>query len=516
MATMLRKYGSIVLLGCTTLLLLIAFYGPTDNWSWDPSLYYAHIRAPLIDGDFDFRAETVPQGAFTTSTANGLQPTVWPVGPSILWAPFFLAAHAYVLVTPHLAADGFSVPYIALVSAGSALYGSIGLLINYRLCRMFGSRSLALLAIGLVLLSTPLFFYIVRQPIMAHTTSYLAAVLLLYACVLVDRGIISLEHSGIILGTFLGLTILTRWASVIFVILPFGLLFWYLVDALQTRNRRKIIILCTQVALCIMATGIVLLPQLAFSYRLYDAWLIFSPYQSRGFDTSTFLAHTTATIFHTNRGLLTWTPFAVLGILGLLRFPETRLRWLMLICILAYFLLLGTRTDWFGGGGYSTRYFIELLPMASIGFVAGIQSWIHRRWYYIVIALVAALLILQQFSLLIAVEQEWLPLADYGQGRQLGLQFQGESVVQLVQEPALLLHPRPYVATDRQAILVNYVHGNHNLDDYIIQAVAVVLIPFGMGIYGLYRRWRGIRAFGDITLLLLLYTSGWFVFFLTR
>ena len=71
---------------------MILFFRPTDNWSWDPSFYYAHIRSPIIENDLDFRNETITSGVETPETVTGLQASAWPVGPSILWSPFSVLA----------------------------------------------------------------------------------------------------------------------------------------------------------------------------------------------------------------------------------------------------------------------------------------------------------------------------------------------------------------------------------------------------------------------------------------
>jgi hypothetical protein len=94
---------------------VVWFFGPTDNWSWDPSFYYAQLRSPIIEHDLDFRNETVTGGIVTRYTEKGLQGSAWPIGPGILWSPFFLVAHGLVAVMAPAYATGFSFPYIALV-----------------------------------------------------------------------------------------------------------------------------------------------------------------------------------------------------------------------------------------------------------------------------------------------------------------------------------------------------------------------------------------------------------------
>ena len=116
--TPLWKQNSVVL-AAVTLLSVVVFFGPTDNWRWDPSFYYAQLRSPIIDRDFDFSDETLPANGVSRRTPIGLQPSGWPVGPGILWSPYFLTVHAIVRLTGNgLATKGLEPPYIAAVAAG--------------------------------------------------------------------------------------------------------------------------------------------------------------------------------------------------------------------------------------------------------------------------------------------------------------------------------------------------------------------------------------------------------------
>ncbi len=199
---------------------MIAGFGPTDNWSWDPSFYYAHIRSPLIERDLDFRNETKTGSIELEYTATGLQPTLWPIGPSLLWSPFFLIAHSLTLVFNPAEANGFYFPYIALVSLGSMLYGAAGLAIIYKLCRRFSGAREALIVTGLCLGATPLFFYMFRQPIMAHTTGLIATAALVYAYVKISVEPRLHSRSGLLFGVLLALCFLTRWQGLLMGIVP--------------------------------------------------------------------------------------------------------------------------------------------------------------------------------------------------------------------------------------------------------------------------------------------------------
>jgi hypothetical protein len=134
----LKRHWIPITLVIASFLAMIVFYGPTNNWSWDPSFYYAQLRSPIIDNDLDYRGETKTSGIVMPYTATGLQGSPWPIGPSIFWSPFFMLAHLIVRIIDPMKATGLSSPYIAMVSFGSALYGIAGIFILYRICRYYG------------------------------------------------------------------------------------------------------------------------------------------------------------------------------------------------------------------------------------------------------------------------------------------------------------------------------------------------------------------------------------------
>jgi hypothetical protein len=72
----------------------------------------------------------------------------YSVGPSLLWAPFFLTAHIFTAIynalpfthTP-IPQDGFSLPYRYLCALGTAFYGFLGLFLMFSVARrLFDER----------------------------------------------------------------------------------------------------------------------------------------------------------------------------------------------------------------------------------------------------------------------------------------------------------------------------------------------------------------------------------------
>ena len=104
--------------------------------------YFAYLRSVWFDGDLSFdneyryfydrgiaRAWNFDATFLEATTATGVRPNFAPVGSAILWAPIYLVVDLGVRIARGLGvateADGFSTPYIAAITYGSALYGSL-------------------------------------------------------------------------------------------------------------------------------------------------------------------------------------------------------------------------------------------------------------------------------------------------------------------------------------------------------------------------------------------------------
>ena len=135
----------------------------------DGNGYYGWLVSPIVDADLDFtnqfrRADPLFQqlvfaedGAVRLEviTPTGRVANQWSVGPAVLWAPWFMAAHLGVTVARLLGAtipaDGYSWPYLWSVSIGTVVYGMLALWLSVRAATALGygrSAGLAAIAIG--------------------------------------------------------------------------------------------------------------------------------------------------------------------------------------------------------------------------------------------------------------------------------------------------------------------------------------------------------------------------------
>lgn len=485
---------------------VLLFFGPTDNWLWDPSFYYVQLRAPLIDHNLDWSSETQPPNGIPFRTSKGLQPSPWPVGPALMWSPFFLATHVYVLLTDPSSANGWTLPYLAATAASSMVYGLIGVLVVYHLCCHFGPRGLAVVTALLVLFATPLFFYVFRQPMMAHSTSLLASACLMLVCVLLDNDVLPWRYAGVSMGVFTGLSMLLRWTSVLLAIIPLGLLAWAFWDALRQCHWHRLRQVVTQGLVFGGTAGMMVLPQLALWHALHGQWLVFP---SQGFSEQTIGTNAANVFVHTNRGLVWWAPFIVVGMLGLVRLRRRRLQISMMVYLAALVGVLGLWHDWYGGGGYGPRYFIEALPVVAIGFAVLFGKLWQRaagRWF---VTLLAGAAIVHQWVLLLSVEQTWITPLNYRHGEPLGLGFQAANLQRMLQTPALMLGPRPYVDAARQTAVATFMTGNHDLASYAFAGVAAAVVVLGLSGYVVARKQSPQRLVGGATLGLLVLALGW-------
>jgi hypothetical protein len=485
-----RKWTLFVILGAT--LCMLVFFGPTDNDAWDPSFYYAQLRSPIIDHDLDLRGETNTRDFSINPTATGLQGSPYPLGPGLLWSPFFVAAHLLTRTFMPAQADGYSFLYISLTTLGSGLFGILALLLVFRLCRFFAVPGLSLLTTLMCLFASPLFFYIFRQPVMSHTTNLFASagILLTYLYLSDDDRLE--QWSGLIFGVWLGLCFLTRWSGVILAILPLLYFGSRLVEHLRLGQPRLVRSTLLQIAVMGASFLVMITPQLIFWYRVHHSLLVF-PSPPNDYIASLLPPNFFQIFTQTNRGLPYWFPFALLGMLGYFFIPDRKLKLAAFVYTFLLTTLLGYRKDWYGGGIFGARYYIEALPFIALGFVS-----LTRRLYQapvgkLLLIGLAVLLSAHQLVLMQSVEHAaepgWVNLQRYLRGKPLGLRWQLNATLHLLQDPGTLLSPRPYVSQDRQSVLVNLLDRVREMRSYLIPGLPLLLTPFiALGMILLWRR----------------------------
>jgi hypothetical protein len=160
---------------------------------------YAYVRSLVLDRDLRFDNEyrrgdpSFVAQSFRRADAQPWPPmempggylrNQWSVGPSLLWLPAFLQAHAVVLLARELgravAADGYALPYRVACAAATAGYAFAGLFLAYRTAARLSGPTPALLATVALWLASPLPVYVYFLPFYSHAPAAFAVSVFLW------------------------------------------------------------------------------------------------------------------------------------------------------------------------------------------------------------------------------------------------------------------------------------------------------------------------------------------------
>ena len=115
------------------------------------------------------------------------------------------------------------------------------------------------------------------------------------------------------------------------------------------------------------------------------------------------------------RSFLLYSPALLLGLCGWagLRRRAPAVFWFALAAIGLRWLAISTRSDWFGGWGVGARHLVPVIPVAMLGFAAGLERtwgvWGRRAWWS---GLLASVLVSLHLALHSIFEWMWLLVAD--------------------------------------------------------------------------------------------------------
>ncbi len=371
----------------------------------DGNGYYAYVRSLVIDRDLRFQNEFARgDPAFVRSatsdgvhfkraltTKRGYIRNQWSVGASMLWAPFFLAAHALVKVTGHWPADGFSLPYRWACAFGTALYAGLGLLIARRVAGRVTTPRAATVASVAILGATSLGVYMFFLPFWALAVATLPAAALV--------ALWSREPSWgfrrwAAYGGLVGLATTIHpvgiaWAALLAVA--------WLWDRGSTRERAG-------AALAAIAGFVVAeIPQLAIRAIAHG-----SPFDT-GYGTQPwdFLSpRILKELFSAQHGLFSWTPVTLVAVIGLVllarRSPHRRLGVGLLVTFVLMLYVIGANVAP-EQSSFGNRMFVHFTP----GFLIGTAAVLAAVWQRQRAAVAIALSGLVAWNALFAFQWAW-------------------------------------------------------------------------------------------------------------
>jgi len=357
--------------------LLLQLSGPVPRIDSDAIEYYSHLRSLYFDHDLDFENEfrhfgILERGDKRQPTPTGHRRTIFSVGPSLLWLPFY-AAGDLVARASGGAEDGYSPAHIRSVMLGSLFWGVLGLLLVYRLLRELFAPSAAFWTAFLLLYATFLYWYLIFEPLMSHAGSFFCAALVLWVWWGGREGFGWRRAAA--LGLVTGLAATVRWQNGVLLLLPA----LTLLGTLRRAPRRSVGL----GSLVLVGFAVGALPQLLAWKAIFGSYLLADPPHGADFLR---LGHPflLQTFFSSRHGLLYWTPILWGGFLGyavlLRRRPRLALTLLLPLAVMSY--VNACSGDWWAGGSFSNRRFDSVLPLLALGLGASLdllRLWVQRR-----------------------------------------------------------------------------------------------------------------------------------------
>jgi hypothetical protein len=383
-----RLNGTGVAFTAFLLVLLLLFHMGFHRASSDGRSYFVQVRSLVMDGDLDFANDEAVFG--------GRGARQYAFGAPLLWSPFFVAGHAWILglnaVGGHFAADGYSYPYQRAIGLATLVYGFFGLILIYRVLRAYFPRGMSAIA-TLGLCSTSfLIWYLTADNSMVHGVSMFATTLFLFLWHRWRGGPTLVQWAW--LGAAAGLMATVRWQDGVFALLPVADLLWT-----SWRARRTVapVVRLRAAARDLLAFGaacvVTFSPQLVFWRAVYGS-STHVPAREHGFDPGLIPPFLTDVLFSANRGLLSWTPVVALSLVGLVFFACEHARVALVLAggFLGQLWVNGAVEIWWGGVGFGARRFANSALVFAVG-LGALLTMLQRRPLVAPVAGLLALLV---------------------------------------------------------------------------------------------------------------------------
>ena len=260
-----------------------------------------------------------------------------------------------------VAADGFSQPYIAAVTYGSAVYGFLAILLSIGVARrLIGDGIGAGLAVWV---GTPLFFYMYLAPGYAHACSAFAVALFVTVWLRARRD--WSPRSLAMLGASAGLMAMVREQDVFLALGP--AIDWALDGRHPFRDRWR------AAAIGIAVSAVIVLPQFA-AYQALNGH--FGPSKLVARKMTWTAPHALQVLFSPEHGFFFWTPLALLAVVGLIMLavrgpavtPDVRrIAACALIMVATQVYVSGSVESWTVAGAFGQRRFVALTVLLVLG-----------------------------------------------------------------------------------------------------------------------------------------------------
>jgi hypothetical protein len=343
-----------------------------DVIKWDVTGYYSYLPAAFIDKDLSLSFITPENKTYYNGARyaylddqHGNHVLKYPMGMSVLYAPFFFMAH--VLAAPlGYPQDGFSDIYEMFIEFSGLFYLLFGLWYLRKLLLQFYSEKITALCLLFVFFGTNLLCYATVEPAMSHAYTFaLFSVFLYFLFQFYEKANFK---NVIVMAISFGLIVLVRPLNIFFILPVFlyGLNSFYNVKqglAFFVQRFRFLLVFAGVVSL-------ILLPQLLYYKHVTGNFFVFS-YGKEQFYFNHF--HLPEFLFGFRKGWLIYTPIMAFALCGIwyMKYQQIwKFRSSVFILVLLYIYLLSSWWCWWYGGSFSQRSMIDLYPLLALALAA--------------------------------------------------------------------------------------------------------------------------------------------------
>ncbi len=315
--------------------------------------------------------------------------SLFTIGVALLQLPFFLMAHTACLLglaTP----DAYSWPYALARGVAGAFYGAMGCWFLMRTLKPRFGNTASLLAVLLLFGCTNLYYYASMEPGMSHVYSFFLFAALFHTTLrMLDAPTSKRLFLLILIATMIALV---RPANVIALLVP---LLYRATGSREVLERLRWPVRFPKgFALGVVASGILVLPQLAYWKAITGSWLVFT-YGKKGEGFFWSHPHLWDVLWHPWNGWFLYSP-VMLFIMGALVIMAVRGitggRTVLLVWLLAWYLI-SSWWSWWLGGAFGHRGFVEYLVFLAVPAAWMVQKTLRYSRAVRYMALVAALLL---------------------------------------------------------------------------------------------------------------------------
>ena len=344
--------------------------------------YYAYLPMTFIHHDFNtlrlqtyhrtknmadhrdenYTPETMPDRWIPGVVApNGNHVNIYTCGVAMLQLPFFTIAH--ILAQPlGFVADGYSLPYRFMLLLGNMFYVMFGLWFLRKILREYFSEFTTSIVLGIVMLTTNLYYFTAFNGFMAHSYVFcLVAILIFFTTkwheTTGSRYLIGLGFIG-------GLVTLIRPTDVLFLLIPL----LYKITSLSSflEKIRLFWSKKTSVLVAFVAFLLPFLPQLFYWKYVTGNWI----YNSYGdyFKFDFAHPHIQEGVIGMNNGWLVYTPVMAFAIIGIFMMRDKRRDFLLPVItfLLIYIYVIYAWWSFNYINGFGSRPMIDAYALLAI------------------------------------------------------------------------------------------------------------------------------------------------------